>query len=196
MAASLISGRLHHESHEGLEVIVGLNKIIGQSAQKSLIGGGVRDTHVIDRFYQSDTKVIRPDSVGDGSRKIGVVAGGQPVSKVLATVCGIIEGKRFAIEWSGFLRLAGERLNQITFGVHEDGSFSTAITRVTSPAFRSHAREEIRHSVVLVVGPFLEGVIVAFRATNGESHEGLADIFGHRFRVLVQRIKIGCSIYE
>ena len=76
-------------------------------------------------------------------------------------------GNGRAIQRRGRLGFAGARLKQVAARGHEQRAFAVAIARITAPTLYAHAGEEIGKGVVLIVGPFLQRMIVALGAVDG-----------------------------
>ncbi len=92
------------------------------------------------------------------------------------------------------MRLSCARLDEFTVGVDEQRALAIPAAIVSAPAFCANPGEQVGEGVVLVVCPFLERMVVAFCAVDGEAEEGLAHVFSHRFGVLMDGVKVCCAL--
>ena len=99
---------------------------------------------------------IRPDAIGDRTREIRVVARGQPACKGQAAVGGVAGRKRFAVKRTRRADLAGARLNDVAGRGDENRGPPFPVT-----GFATDASDEIEEAVIVVVGPFLQRMVVA-----------------------------------
>ena len=154
-----------------------LHEIIGGGGQQGLVAGGVRDPHVVDLLDQADAEIVGPDAVGDRAGEVGVLGRGQPFGEAHAAVGRVVEGERPAVERRRRLRLARPRLDQLARLGDVERAPAVAGAPLAAPALRPDPREQARHAVILVVGPFFERVVVALGAADRQAEERLSRRF-------------------
>ena len=143
-----------------------LDQVGSQRRHERLVAGWIADAEVVDRLDQADSEVVGPHPVDDRSGEVGVVWRGEPGGEGSAAVGGGLEWQGRRVERGRGLRLAGARLEELARILDKQRPLAVTAARVAPPALGADAREEVGEGVVLVVGPFLEGVVVALRAAD------------------------------
>ena len=116
---------------------------------------------------------------------------------VTATVIGeVTDGDRLTIERRRWLRFAGARLCEFARLDDVQCPFAVAAAPVAPPALGPHSREQVGHGVILVVGPFLQRMVVTLGTPDRQSEKRLTRVLGHRLRVLIDREEVGRSVLK
>ena len=195
-ARAAVGLRGEDQTHQALEVVAVLDQVGSQRRHERLVAGWIADTEVVDRLDEADGEVVGPHPVDDRAGEVGVVGRGEPGGESLAAVGGGLEWQGRCVERGGGLRLASARLKELAGILDKQRPLAVTTARVAPPALGADAREEVGKGVVLVVGPFLEGVVVALRAADREAQESLAGVLSHRLRVLVDGEEICGAVVE
>ena len=195
-AGALIGGAREDEAHELAQVEVSGGEVVCDGGEERFVGGGVGGAEIVDGVDDTDAEEVGPDAVGYGASEVGVTGRGEPVGEGFASVPRIVHRQRRSIEGRWGLGFTGSRLNEIAVGIDEKGSLTVSAASVSAPAFGSDACEQVCKGVILVVGPFLEWMVMALGAVDGESEKGLADVFSHRFGVLMDGVEVGGAVGE
>ena len=173
-----------------------LDQVGSQRRHERLVAGRIADAEVVDRLDEADGEVVGPHPVDDIPGEVGIFWRGEPSGEGLAAVGGGLEWQGRCVERGRGLRLAGARLEELARILDKQRPLAVTAARVAPPALGADAREEVGEGVVLVVGPFFEGVVVALRAADREAQESLARVLSHRLWVLMDGEEVCGAVVE
>ena len=130
----------------------------------------VGPAHVVGRVDQALAEELRPDPVGRGPGEIGVIGRRHPVGQGLARIFvgGDLHG--LAVEQPRLDRLLGPQMNDLALGIDRD---RCATHHRAAAAAALDLGEERSQAVVGVLGPDVEGVVVALGAADAQAQEPL-----------------------
>ena len=135
--------------------------------------GRIGFSHVIFGIDEAAPEEVFPVAVDQGLGKEGVVFGGYPADEFEPWIRKRAQSCRFVAESGRLYIFAG--FDVFCFGVAwfvENEFFVWSGSRRPT-----HAREECREAVIVVLAPFLEGMMVALGALEAESEKELGGVF-------------------
>ncbi len=71
-AGSLVGGAVEDEAHDFAQIKTVPSEVIGKGGQKGLVRSGIGRSEIIHGVDDPDAEKVRPDSVRDGAREVGV----------------------------------------------------------------------------------------------------------------------------
>src|SRR5262249_28861880 len=150
--------------------------------------GRVCRSHVIERLYQAAAHEIAPEAVGEVAGEERVLGSGQPEGEQApAVVRGIAYG---AAQWmrvhdnlgvGGYL--FSRRLEEYHPLLPEDAELVAILG--------SHAGKKGCHAVVIVLAPFLKGMMMAVGALHAHAQEDLCCRLGPVGGRVARSVKVG-----
>ena len=140
----------------------------------------VRVTHVIDRLHQPAPHKRTPKSIHNSLGKIGIVSSGQPVNQILSTILRLI----FQIILTGNPSQGGFPCAGVN---HLSGCPDPNDLRILD--FRKNRGQ----SVIIVLGPLVQWMIVAIRTPQATSHEQFTYKLGLFARPIHSSVEISGS---
>ena len=173
-----------------------LGGVFAEGGEQLFVAGGIRGSQVVHRLNQPHAEEVGPHPVDDRPGEVRILWRRQPAGERFATVARIGDRERCAVERSRWLGPAGARLQEVAPGLHEHRSLAVAATGIAPPALPTDPREHVGKRVILVVGPLLERMVVAFRAADRERHERLAHVLRHGLRILMHGEEVGRAVLQ
>ena len=170
----LVGPRGRDRPHKLAEVEVVLDQVGGQGVQEVGVDRLVRGADVVDRVDDPAAHEVAPHAVGDGRREVRVLRRRQPVGERGAApdpLAPLAEVRRALDRHQVLRRHDRVRLRVQLFRVAALVEHDLLAGAEAGPD--AEAGEERGHLVVLVLGPALEGVVVALRADHPHAHEEL-----------------------
>ena len=190
-AGELVGTGIAGVADEFLEIVVVLREAPGQLIQKLGIRGWVGDPDVVDRLDDSLAEEMGPHDIGQVAGEERILGGGQPVGKGDPSVVAPLELRRVPAEELGWHGLLVDGVVDLPApAVVDDG-----LPGVGGPLAADLA-EEGGERVVVVLGPLVEGMVVALGALDAHPHEYLGHVLGDLEVVALHLVIIGGGVDE
>ena len=180
--------------HQVAEVKVVLDQVGGQRVQEGCVDWLVRGADVVDRVDDAAAHEVAPDAVRDRGREVRVLRRRQPVGERGPASETLTEVRRALDRHQVLRRHDGVRLRVqllVVPALVEDDLLAGAEARADA-----EAGEEGGHLEVLVLGPALEGVVVALGADHPHAHEELGRGLHRLLRIAGGAVVAGGRLIE
>ena len=164
-----------------LEIVVALDKVLGQGVHQCDVGGGIGGTQVVDRLDQATAQQVTDVAIDNVPGKELVLFSGEPLGEWDTEIQGVLD--RFATQRR---RLAGGS------GLDDHDRLTTEESKLLA-SLGAHSLEEGGESVVVALAVFLEGVMMALGTFEPNAQEELGGRFGQVVGVAVDAEVVGRS---
>ena len=176
----LIGGRIQYGSDQALDVVAVVHEIPGQSRQESFVRRRVGGPEIVLRVHDAPSEEMGPDSIDQASGE--VLAPHQPPRQVAPPIGRVVQRQGLAVQG---LRRHGPSQSGMADLSHRPRHQGDLACRLS--VLETNAGDQVGHPVVLILGPLLQGVIVAAGAGQRDPQEGLAQVFRDLLRLLVDQ---------
>ena len=164
-----------------LEIVVALDKVLGQGVHQCDVGGGIGGTQVVDRLDQATAQQVTDVAIDNVPGKELVLFSGEPLGEWDTEIQGVLD--RLAAQRR---RLAGGS------GLDDHDRLTTEESKLLA-SLGAHSLEEGGESVVVALAVFLEGVMMALGTLEPNAQEELGGRFGQIVGVAVDAEVVGRS---
>ena len=171
--AELVCARLRDDADERLEVKPTLDEMILQRREQFGVGRRVGVANVILRLDEATLEKMFPVSVHQRLGKKRIVLPAHPIGELQP---------RVIVRRNLRDRIAQRGRTQLVAGFHI-GRFGRAafmknhVLALNARWLAAHAAEECRETIIVILAPALEGMVVALRALHSHAEEKLCHVF-------------------
>ena len=191
LRAELVSPARHDRLDGPLPAEALFDKLLCQLVHQLGVGGWVGIAEVVDGIDNASPHQVTPDAVHAGSGEERIVRSGQPVGEDFSPILlyGHID---IALEQQmHFHRLAGARLYNITGTGHVDDFLVRGGTFLAADP-----SERGSDSVIVVLAPSLEWMVMALGTLNADAEEQLSGRLGGIVRVTAGSPVVGSRVLK
>ena len=172
LRAELIDAAVHDRPNQMTLREPTLQKLVGQIAQQLRIGWRIGIAEVIHRIHNTFAHDMPPNAIREGLRKEWIAVIGQPVGKHNST---ILISRHIDVAFkqeANFHLFTGSWLSDLAASLHENHLI------VRQAGFLSaHSSECCGRTVVIILSPFFERMIVTLCALDADTHKQLSGRF-------------------
>ena len=162
-----------------------------EAVEQRVVAGGVGVAEVVDRLDDPAPDQVKPDPVDQALGEERVAGARQPGRQADPPVLGrrVVEDR--AAQGLGLHRPAGARLVDVARSGGVDDFFFREVALLATDL-----REERGETVIVVLRPALEGVVMALGALDAHAQEELGRGLDGRFGVATDAVIVGGRVLE